>query len=134
VLYELGHVRELNEGVKRIYGAMEELSLSKPEYTDHANTVTLTLRNKVTAHEETIYAATFKRIQDRWEQLNNTQQDIVLLIIERKQVTIGELMDSIKVSEQAVRKNLNKLIGLQILEKVSEKKRDLNAVYRFMAG
>lgn len=50
VLADLSYVRELNEGVPRIFNAMRQSMLAEPEYTDLANTVTLTLRNKVTEH------------------------------------------------------------------------------------
>jgi len=50
VLADLSYVRELNEGVPRIFNAMRQFMLAEPEYTDLANTVTLTLRNKVTEH------------------------------------------------------------------------------------
>jgi ATP-dependent DNA helicase RecG len=46
-LSDLGYVRELNEGVPRIYQAMREIMLAKPEYSDDGTTVTLTLQNRV---------------------------------------------------------------------------------------
>lgn len=134
VLADLGFVRELNEGVPRIYGAMAELSLAMPEYTDHANTVTLTLRNKVTEHQKTIIDYTFDLIQNQWGRLNETQRDIINLVLNRQEVTIGDVIEQLHVSEQAVRNNLKKLIELQIIEKVSDKQRDVNAIYRFMPG
>ncbi len=76
VLFDLGYVRELNEGVPRIYDAMDTLSLAQPEYTDHANTVKLTLRNKVTEHDQTIISNVFDALESIWSDLNDTQRKI----------------------------------------------------------
>ena len=47
VLTEFGYVRELNEGVKKIYSDMKEANLREPEYKNSANSVQLVLRNNV---------------------------------------------------------------------------------------
>lgn len=40
-------VRELNEGVKKIYSDMEEVGLPTPEFIETPNTVILILRNNI---------------------------------------------------------------------------------------
>ncbi len=47
VLTEFGLVRELNEGVKRIYADMQEQNLDLPIYTENEQSVTLILKNKL---------------------------------------------------------------------------------------
>ena len=47
VLTEFGYVRELNEGVKKIYSDMAEAKLPVPKYSDSANSVRLVLENNV---------------------------------------------------------------------------------------
>ena len=47
VLTEFGWVRELNEGVKKIYSDMVEYGLDEPEYRNSANAVTLILKNNI---------------------------------------------------------------------------------------
>ena len=47
VLTEFGYVRELNEGVKKIYSDMAEAKLPAPEYSDSANSVRLVLENNI---------------------------------------------------------------------------------------
>ena len=47
VLTEFGYVRELNEGVKKIYSDMSEAKLPDPEYKDFANAVRLVLENNI---------------------------------------------------------------------------------------
>lgn len=47
VMTEFGLVRELNEGVRRIYLEMAEANLPAPEYSESGNTVRLVLRNNI---------------------------------------------------------------------------------------
>ena len=47
VLTEFGLVRELNEGVKRIYSDMKEQNLEAPIYTENDHSVTLILKNNI---------------------------------------------------------------------------------------
>ncbi len=47
VLTEFGLVRELNEGVKRIYADMQEQNLEDPIFTENNNSVILILKNNI---------------------------------------------------------------------------------------
>ena len=47
VLTEFGWVRELNEGVKRIFSDMKDLYLDPPEYSEPEQTVRLILKNNI---------------------------------------------------------------------------------------
>lgn len=47
VLSEFGWVKEMNEGVKRIYSEMEKLFLKKPNYSEPNNNVLLILENNI---------------------------------------------------------------------------------------
>jgi|GEM_PF-2637462 len=73
VLADMKYVRELNEGVPRIFKAMRESMLAQPVYKNENGTVTLTLRNKVTDHKETIYSETLERVEAHWAKLNSTK-------------------------------------------------------------
>ncbi|MDF1659400.1 MAG: ATP-binding protein [Verrucomicrobiales bacterium] len=129
-LYDLGYVRELNEGVPRIYRAMRDLMLV-PEYRDSDNTVTLTLNNKVADHKETILAEVMRRIGSAWEGLNETQKRIVEILFEQNEAKIDLIREDLDISEQAIRKNLKILEMEKIVVRVSDKIRDRNAIYRF---
>lgn len=133
-LADFGYVRELNEGVPRIYSAMERFMLAKPEYTDSGNSVTLILRNKVTDHKETILRETFERIEELWGMLNKTQKEIIHMLFQQQEATLHEIAEFMGLSEQAIRNNLKQLDELKILERCSEKIRDKNALYRFKSG
>ena len=53
VMNEFERVRELNEGIKKIYSDMAEAGLPEPEYIETPNTVRLVLRNNI--DERTAY-------------------------------------------------------------------------------
>ncbi|MGB0743725.1 MAG: ATP-binding protein [Opitutales bacterium] len=132
VLSDLGYVRELNEGVPRIFNAMREFMLAEPEYRDIENTVTLILRNKVTEHKETIYGETLERIETHWPTLNDSQRRIIQLLLEHQEMNIADFEKHMPLSGQTIRLNLKYLIQLEITERLSDKIRDPNALYRFL--
>ena len=133
-LADLGRVRELNEGVPRIYSAMQEGMLAKPEYTDENNTVTLTLRNRVTEHKETIFSEVLELISSNWMSLNGSQRHIISILFENQEATIAQMADKMELTKTSVRYNLRKLEKAGILERISEKIRDPQALYRFRSG
>lgn len=47
LLTDFGWVKELNEGVKRIYSDMKEFFLDEPEYSEPEYSVKLTLKNNI---------------------------------------------------------------------------------------
>jgi ATP-dependent DNA helicase RecG len=131
ILSEMGYVRELNEGVPRIFSSMNQFALDDPEYQDDNDTVTLTLRNKVTNHKSTIHADTLNNIEKRLKSLSTNQTNIVNYLLGCCEATITDISKTIGISTQATRQNLNQLIEFDILERISEKQRDKNAIYRF---
>ena len=130
-LFEFGYVRELNEGVPRIFNAMSKSMLAEPEYLNSHDTVTLTLRNQVASRRETIHADVLERIEETWELLNHSQRELVNCLLESFEATLESFAVHLQLSEQAVRYNLKTLIGLGIITKASDKIRDRNAIYCF---
>jgi ATP-dependent DNA helicase RecG len=130
-LNDFGYVRALNEGVPRIYRVMSEFMLDSPEYKVVNGTVTLTLRNKITEHKETIDAEVMERVESEWDSCNQTQQELMSYLFDKNEATLDDFCSNVDVSEQAVRNNLKSLETLKIIEKVTEKQRDRNAIYRF---
>lgn len=130
-LEDMGFVRQLNEGVSRIYESMEKSMLSKPEYREQNGNVYLTLRNKVSQHTKTIPDSILATIQKQWKTFNETQQKILQYLFYNYQATIHELVDEAGVNERTVRRHLNYFVEQQLLDKVSDKIRDKNAVYVF---
>jgi ATP-dependent DNA helicase RecG len=60
----MGFVRQLNEGVSRIYLSMEKSMLSTPEYVEKNGNVYLTLRNKISNHSKAISDTILKMVQE----------------------------------------------------------------------
>lgn len=131
-LEDMGFVRQLNEGVSRIYQSMEKSMLSTPEYLEKNGNVYLILRNKISNHSKTISDSILKTIQDNWASYNETQRKILQHLFYYHQATVNELIETIGIHEKNVRIYLNQFIEEEnILEKLSEKKRDKNAKYAF---
>mgnify|MGYP003678430074 CR=1 FL=1 len=105
--------------------------LTEPHYEDKNDTVTLTLRNKVTDHMETFHADIMRAIEEGWDDFSNTQQGLIVELLHSFEETVSSLAFKLEVSEQTVRNNLKKLESSGVIERVSEKSRDKNAIYRF---
>lgn len=131
VLYDMGYVRELNEGVNRIFSSMEESMLTKPEYTDIDDTVTLILTNKVSRHKKTIADHILDNITKNWDKYNTTERQIIQCLFVNFSPTVQEVAEYCDVSEKAVRGYLNRLIDEGVVAKVTDKQRDKNAKYMF---
>ena len=125
------YVRELNEGVMRIYESMEKSMLAKPEYYDRNNTITLILRNKVADHEKSIPEKIMQEVERIWGKLNETEKKVLEFIFTNHKGTVLELSQSIEVSDRVIRTYLNKFCDLNILVRYSKKNRDKDAIYAF---
>jgi len=131
VLSEMGYVRELNEGVNRIYQYMEESMLSEPVYSDIDNTVKLVLENKISNHKKAIPDDIMRTISSRWEQYTKTEKLIFEKLFSDHEATVAELAIFCGVTEKAVRGYLNKFIDIKMIVRDSDKIRDKDAKYRF---
>ncbi len=131
VLSDMGYVRELNEGVNRIYESMEESMLSQPKYIDEDDTVTLFLENTVAPNERSIAEEVLVGISEKWESYNDTQRKIFQCLFNNNQATIKQLAEYCDVTEQAARPYINGFIKQGILIKDTDKLRDKNASFKF---
>lgn len=129
ILEDLGYVRQLNEGVDRIYESMEKSMLSEPEYKEVNGNVYLTLRNRVSSHDKAISIQLMERIEKEWKQYNPTQQKILTYLFARGALTVSELAKLIHIHHNTVRSYLTTFVEIGIIERHSDKKRDLNAKY-----
>ena len=68
VLTEFGLVRELNEGVKRIYADMKEQNLDSPIYTENDHSVTLILKNNIEERTVKAYRSVGAKTTDQTNQ------------------------------------------------------------------
>lgn len=131
VLEDLGYVRQLNEGVSRIYESMEKSMLSVPEYKVINKNVYLTLRNKISNHSKTISEKVINLISTNWMNFNETQRRILLFLFLNSKGTLKEISEFIQINENTTRSYLNQFEKLGITFKQSKKQRDINAPYTF---
>ncbi len=131
ILEDLGYVRQLNEGVSRIYESMEKSMLSVPEYHEKNGNVYLILRNKISGHSKTIHNHVMEKIESEWVEYNETQRKIILYLFMYHNANLSEIVDYIKINENTIRNYLNKFIEDKLLDKLSTKQRDINALYMF---
>lgn len=133
VLTEFGYVRELNEGVRRIYSDMEAFFLEDPEYAEPGQqAVRLTLRNNIVMRQIRQTERVRKGIDSAiWEQLDDTERDILVLMGSRTRVTRAELMKHTGRSRRMVIDKLNHLIDLHVIKK-NGKTRDPKQNYELL--
>lgn len=85
VLTEFGWVRELNEGVKRIYSDMQSFYLDPPIYSEPDQSVKLTLKNNIemrTIRQEDRIASQLGEAV--WENLDNPEKNILSYMAGKK--------------------------------------------------
>ena len=132
VLNELGIVRELNEGVKRIYSEMQRFFLNDPIYSEpDRNSVLLVLENNIVmrGRRKTESMMKVNIIQDSWNNLNYLEKQILTTIYDKGEITSDEATKLINRSKPTVIKLLNKLIDLNIIEWTGTSKNDPHGSY-----
>ncbi|MBQ9988068.1 MAG: putative DNA binding domain-containing protein [Erysipelotrichales bacterium] len=118
VLTDFGWVRELNEGVKRIYMDMQEFFLDEPEYSEPEYAVRLILKNNIvmrTMRQESRLERTIT--PEIWEKLDDLEKMILTYMSSRSETTRAELCAYTKKSANTVSARLNKLMDLQIIKR-----------------
>lgn len=131
VLEDMGYVRQLNEGVARIYESMEKSMLSIPEYKEVNKNVYLTLRNKISEHFKTIPEQVIEKIGRQWQEFNITQHRILNYLFLNHEGTLNELVEFTSINPNTVRSYLNQFIQQGIIFRNSSKQRDKNAKFTF---
>ena len=113
VLVEFGFVRELNEGVKRIYREMKEFYLKEPIYSEPDNhSVLLVLDNNIEVRSKRKRETMLKNdeISNKWKDLNYLEQKVLQAVYDKGSVTSEEVSDIIERGKTTSVKLLNKLI------------------------
>ncbi len=133
VLNELGIVRELNEGVKRIYSEMQKFYLKDPVYSEpDRNSVLLVLDNNIAVRanrkQETLKKS--DAIKDKWEILNYAERQVLQVINDKGEVTSDEVSKIINRGKTTAVKLLNKLINLDLIVWTGTSKKDSYGRYK----
>ena len=132
VLNELGIVRELNEGVKRIYSEMQRLFLKDPIYSEpDRNSVLLVLDNNIVMRSRRKEESMLKdnTIQDKWKNLNYLERQVLTTIFDKGEINSEETAKIINRSKPTAVKLLNKLIDLKLIEWTGTSKSDTKGRY-----
>lgn len=129
VLADFGIVKELNEGVKRIYSDMSDYFLEPPEYSEPSGqTVKLVLRNNIIARAARQTETAEKKMAEYWDKLDAIEKDIVTIMGSRNCITATELSVMISKTRRTVNKKINHLLELEII-KMNGNKHDPTLTY-----
>lgn len=112
-LAEFGWVRELNEGVQRIYNEMQNMLLNAPIYSEPGNTkVKLTLENNIVARTARRQEALEDRLsQNSLASLNEYELAAVRLTFANGKVTPKEFSEHINRGQRTATRILKGLSG-----------------------
>ncbi len=132
VLNEMGLVRELNEGVKRIYSEMKKYFLKDPIYSEpDRNSVLLVLDNNIVMRsrrkEESMLKNTI--IQDKWKDLNYLEKQVLTTIFDKGEISSEETAEIINRGKTTAIKLLNKLVDMDLIIWVGTSKFDKKGKY-----
>lgn len=128
-LTEFGWVREMNEGVKRIYSEMESAYLHEPKYSEPGNKVVLTLENNILSR----HLRLLDNLQVEFEGFDNLNVDEQLIIIymynSGRKMTTKEGIELTGRSRTFVIKLFNHLKDLGLIKWYGANKTDRNQYY-----
>lgn len=132
VLTEFGWVRELNEGVKRIYSDMNNFFLDDPVYSEPENSVKLVLKNNIIMRSIRWQDKVIKNIGiDAWFDIDELEKEILVYMGSRSSVSRAELVEFTGKATRTVAGRLNDLIDKQIICRKG-KKNDPKQRYEFL--
>jgi len=132
VLTEFGWVRELNEGVKRIFSDMEEFYLEPPVYSEPEYSVKLVLKNNIAMRTRRQSDRAAENLgKDVWKGLDDLEKQILAYMAGKKQVKTSELAKYTKKASRTISVRLNHLINLNIIKR-NGSKTDPNQTYEMI--
>lgn len=122
VLTDFGWIRELNEGVKRIYSDMADFFLDEPEYSEPEYSVKLILKNNIVMRNIR-QESRLERIitPEIWQQLDELEKSILTYLASKKTVTRAELCTFTSKAPNTISARLNHLIKLNIIKRNGSK-------------
>ena len=128
-LTEFGWVREMNEGVKRIYSEMGSAFLHEPKYSEPGNKVVLTLENNIVSRHLRTRDSLEKQFSD-FSNLNADEQVIVHYMYNSgEKMTTAKAIEITGRSRKFIVKTMKNLQELGILNWYGANKNDRNQYY-----
>lgn len=116
---QLGLVKELNEGVSRIYEEMEKFFLESPKYEiSQGDILKLTLKNNyiMRGTRETETLRKNHKINDIWISLSPLQKDIIQYISNKGMVNTNDLIKYTDRSKPTILKILKEFESMNLIE------------------
>lgn len=128
-LTDSGWVRELNEGVKRIYRDMEQFFLEPPVYNETNTSVILLLKNNIIMRRQRREERISTLIDQSWRALTDDEKTALEMAYAKDELKTLELANELDRSRQYARKILNDLESKGFLKKIATSKSDPNLHY-----
>ena len=132
-LTELGVVKELNEGVSRIYREMSEFFLEDPIYIEEKGvSLKLILKNNIVMRSKRKNELLLKntKINSVWNNLNAMEQKVLQIIFDKGDVRPIEICELINRDKRTIRRILKSLVDKDLVEWFGTSINDPEKVYR----
>lgn len=131
VLSEFGWVKELNEGVKRIYDEMQMFFLNMPIYSEpNGNSVLLVLENSITSrqlrNDDKIVSLMGADIM---QSLNEYELKIIQYLMANESINVKKTKELLGRADTLSRKQLTSLLQKNLIEWHGTNKSDPNQYY-----
>ena len=116
VLSDFGWVRELNEGVKRIYTDMASYFLDPPSFSEpNGNTVLLVLHNNIATRSLRRIEFAQNTFYHQWDELGALDRDLVYFIANIDRCTPRALAELTGKSRPTITAHLKKLLAADLI-------------------
>ena len=116
VLNDFGWVRELNEGVKRIYADMEKFFLDDPIYSEPEHSVRLVLKNNIVMRSLRKQGRVMEYVGEQlWDNLDDLNRQILVFMASNSKVNRSMLEQYTKRSSRTINNRLNSLISKGVI-------------------
>ena len=133
VLTEMGWVKELGEGVNRIYEEMNAYFLDEPVYDEpNKQSVSLLLKNNVVMRRKRRQERIGTMVSSEWANLSANQKRAIEIIYTRGKLTTKEFSNVINRSTNAGRSILEGLAKKGLIRKVASCVNDPNQYYELV--
>ena len=133
VLLDLGLVKELNEGVSRIYEEMANFFLDEPKYEVlPGDILMLTLKNNIVMRSKRKTENLLKnnKISEIWPSLNVMERKVVQIVFDKVNVSTSEISEIVARDRKTVQRILKKLETMELIEWVGSSIKDPKKYYR----
>ncbi|TCL38873.1 ATP-dependent DNA helicase RecG [Anaerospora hongkongensis] len=128
-LTEMGWVRELNEGVKRIYKEMNQYFLDEPVYDEPNQSVLLVLKNNIVTRRKRRTERINALISAEWSSLSADEKRALEMAYSKDRMTTRDLAELLDRSAPYARKILTGLEQRSLLQKTASASTDPQQYY-----